>query len=131
MARILSGDILENNVLNVLTAYGKNGHLYSAKKFMSVVGEIPEYRSAVLRVVPLINTNLKAIHRLIDIIPEQYVTSTGKVLPIMSDIRREYYHKQIDIRFHKLLVPEYNNVLQKASNDSSVIKNENGIKPLS
>ena len=69
MARILSGDILENNVLNVLTAYGKNGHLYSAKKFMSVVGEIPEYRSAVLRVVPLINTNLKAIHRLIDIIP--------------------------------------------------------------
>lgn len=117
MAHILSGDILENNALNVLTAYGKNGHFYSAKKYMNRVGNIPEYRSAVLRVVPLIEKNLDSIHRLIDNIPDQYITPTGKVLTVMSDLRREYYHKQLDIRFQKLLVPEYKNMLQNVSKD--------------
>lgn len=106
--RLLSSSELCNNAINVLTAYGKNGHNYSAKNFFEEVRDIPEYKNAVLRLVPLIQKKLPEIKSMMDDIPVSYKTSKGTVLSVLSDIRRKYYQIQLDIRLEKLLLPEYN-----------------------
>jgi len=123
MKRIMDNGILENNTRNVITAYGKGEHPYSANKFMNYVENIEEFRNAILRIVPMINDKMDEIQKLIDEIPEYHIAADGKYLEVMSPIRKEFYSKQLGIRLYDILYPEYDKI--QALNNPSVSQKDN------
>jgi hypothetical protein len=105
--------ILENNVLNVLTAYGTKGNQFSAKKFMNYCEQYTEFQTAVLKVTKNIMEKIDDIKSFIDEIPEYCKDKNGKEIEVCSKARKELYKKQIDIRLEKLLIPEMEKITQK------------------
>lgn len=117
LQRILDSSEFLNNATNVLTAYGKGEHQYSAKTFLKVVENIPEFQAAIKKIVPLIKEKMPQICRIIDEIPTSYTLPCGKELLVMSDIRKQFYKAQMEFRLEKLLLPE----LEKISELSNSI----------
>lgn len=103
---------LESSALNVLTAYGTNGHQYNAKAFFEAVADVPEFQDAAIKMLPLIKNKLPEIKALIAEIPEQ-VQVDGTEYTIISPERKELYIRQCDIRLEKLLVPELEKYTEK------------------
>ena len=111
IGRLLNSDELTNNATNVLTAYGEEGHLYSAKRYFQTAIDIPEFQEAVKKVVPLIKSKLSEIEKMLDEIPEKHPATSGKEIEVMSDERKYLYKKQMEIRIEKLLQPLLEQVL--------------------
>lgn len=88
ITRLLQSEELTNIATNVLTAYGENGHLYSAKKYFQAAINISEFQEAVKKVVPLIRAKLPEIEKMINEIPTKYLTTSGKEIAMMSDERK-------------------------------------------
>lgn len=109
--RLLESDEIINNAINVLTAYGVNGHSYPAKRYFDAVFEQPEYRCAMKKIVPLIKSKMPEIKNFIYEIPSMHITQSGKMIIVMSEERKNLYCKQMDIRLDKLLEPALNKVL--------------------
>jgi hypothetical protein len=105
IGRLLQSAEITNNAVNVLTAYGENGHLYSAKTYFKTAFEIPEFQEAVKKIIPRIKSKTIAIFAMIDEIPEQHVSASGKGIDVMSAERKLLYKTQMQIRIEKLLQP--------------------------
>ncbi len=107
ICKIMNSSEMQNNSINILTAYAINGHQCNAKKFMKAVEAIPEYRLAINKIVPIIKECLPQIKELIDEIPEKHILENGKEITVFSPDRKEMYFKQMGIRLNDLLIPEY------------------------
>ena len=110
LARILNSPELSNNSQNILTAYGKGEHQYNAKKFIKQVRNIPEFKTALQKVVTLINDNIENIKSMMDQIPDSHILQNGDKVSVLSENRRELYKKQLDIRLEAILIPEYEKI---------------------
>ncbi len=113
--RILSDEnMLLNSSLNVLTAYGFNGHHLNLKRMIDM--NIPDLNDAILRITPKIAKNLDAIKQMINDIPKEY-----KGIVVCSDIRKELYVKGIEIRYKNLIEPAHERLV------NSKIKEQKGL----
>ena len=102
---VLSNPNYERNTTNVLTAYGKDGHVYNARTFFEKVHDIPEFRTAIIRVSSLIEKHMNEIKAFISDIPEK-IRYEGKTIDVITPARKELYIKQLDTRYEKLILPE-------------------------
>ncbi|NBK97241.1 MAG: CtkA family protein [Erysipelotrichia bacterium] len=93
-----------NSSLNILTAYGIEGHQLSLNKMFKL--SIPELEQAVLRVYPNIANKIDKIVNMIHNIPTTY-----KNWEVCSDERKEFYIKGLKIRLEKVLEPTYEKIL--------------------
>lgn len=110
--RLSQGVEMINNSTNILTAYGKGGHHFSAKVFLEYFEKDHCFQDAIFKTVSLIQNKRNDILRLIEEIPERAVLGNGKDISVMSRARKEYYIKQMDIRIERLLKPEKERVLK-------------------
>lgn len=94
-------DLFERSVLNGATTFSREGKRISAHQMLNL--DIPELRMAIQKNVPKIQSNLEAIKGLIEAVPYDYTTPTGKVLSVCTDIRKEFYIRSIQMRFDKML----------------------------
>ena len=102
--RLLSSDELRNNCLNVLTAYGRNGHLLSAKKFIQEFQDCIEFQKALVSVANRITAHLDEIMNFINSLPE-FITMNDKIYEVCSRNRKIFYQKQLRLRFNELILP--------------------------
>ena len=93
-----------NSSLNIVTAYGMDGHQLNLSKMFKL--SIPELKQALLRVYPKIVENMDKIIEMINNIP-----SSDKNLVVISDERRMFYIKGLQNRLEKVIEPEYNRIL--------------------
>lgn len=110
LKNLITSEEFINNAINVLTAYGKEGHIYSAKKFLMVVQDIPEFQSALAKVYPLLREKLPTIKEMMDEIPTYHTLKNGCKILVFSDIRKQVYKKQMEIRLEKLLHPQWEKI---------------------
>lgn len=103
ITRLLSSDELRNNCLNVLTAYGKNGHLLSAKKFIQEFQDRLEFQKALANVTNRIAAHFDEIMNFINSLPE-FVTMNDKIYEVCSRSRKIFYQKQLRLRFNELIL---------------------------
>lgn len=96
-----------NNSTNIVTAYGINGHLLSAKKFLKFFENEPLFNQSIQRIVPLINEKFNDIKDMISEIPEKAILENKEVIEIVSETRKKIYIAQMEKRYEKLLLPEY------------------------
>lgn len=106
--RLLSDEkLLKESALSGVTAYYDNGKQLSIKQFIKKFQVEEDFAKAVLKVVPLIETKLRIINDFINNIPTEYAFEDGYKLSIMSEERKEFYIKQMQIRLDTLLKPLY------------------------
>lgn len=115
---------LTENATNVLTAYGYDEHHYNAIKFFEKVRNEPIFQQAILKMVPEIQNNIERIKELINSIPERYVCEDGKELIVCSSNRKEFYKKSLEARLEKILVPEYNKIMQLQQETEDTLENK-------
>lgn len=113
--RLLSSDELRNNCLNVLTAYRRNGHLLSAKKFIQEFQDCIDFQKALVSVTNRITAHFDEITDFINFLPES-ITLNDKIYEVCSSARKIFYQKQLLLRFNELIL--------------SVDEKVNTIKPL-
>lgn len=106
LQRILKNGI-ENNAMNVLTAYGNGEHHYNLIELLKIKN-VPELENAVLKVVPIIKENMEKIKTFIENIPVEY-----NGIPVCSDVKKEFYCKSMEIRLEKIFMPAYENILNE------------------
>ncbi|MEG0329970.1 MAG: CtkA family protein [Longicatena sp.] len=105
ISEILSDeDKFLNSSLNVLTAYGLNGHQLNLNKMFELSN--PELDQAVLRVYPKILEKIDEIASMINSIPNKY-----KNLTVCSDERKMFYIKGMQARLENTLETEYKNIV--------------------
>lgn len=102
--RLLSSDELRNNCLNVLTAYGRNGHLLSAKRFIQEFQDCIEFQKALVSVINRITAHFDEITDFINSLPES-ITLNDKIYEVCSSARKIFYQKQLLLRFNELILP--------------------------
>lgn len=107
-----------NNACNIQVAYGKNEHVYSASKFISVVESTNEFRKAVVKVVPIIEERFDSIRELLYSIPTIHTLNNGETISVCSEDRKEFYYLQMKSRFDNLLKPCYDRVKDKVVENS-------------
>lgn len=105
--RLLSSGELKNNCLNILTAYGRNGHLFSAKKFIQEFQNCLDFKNDLSSVTDRIAAHLDEIMDLINSLPE-FVTVNDKVYEVCSRNRKILYQRQLILRFNELILPARN-----------------------
>lgn len=113
MRRILESEELVNNSTNILTAYRKEMHALTARKFMMTFYDNPEFEKAIKKIIPSIKEKMPQIKHMMDEIPSNYISKDGTEYVVFSDIRREFYKSQLDIRMEYLLEPIYEKITEK------------------
>lgn len=99
-------------------AYGKEGHVYSTKQFITdVILQNEDGIRAIKKMVPIIEERLLEIFTLINSIPTTHKLENGDVVYVCTDERKELYKLQIMSRLNNLLKPAYD----KVSNNSASI----------
>lgn len=96
-----------NNSTNIVMAYGQNGHAFSAKKLFKFFENDPLFIQSIKKIVPLINQKFNNIKNMIYDIPEEVMSKKEEPLKIISDVRKNIYIAQMETRYEKLLLPEY------------------------
>ena len=112
LIRILESGEFQNNATNILTAYGKDGHQYSAKRFFDMVKDIPEFQEAVRKLYPLMREKMPQIVNMMQEIPATHCLADGEEIEVFSDKRKEFYIKQLNVRLEKLIQPQFEKVLR-------------------
>ena len=102
--RLLSSDELRDNCLNVLTAYGRNGHLLSAKKFIQEFQDCLEFQKALNSATNRIIAHLDEIMDFINFLPE-FITVNDRIYEVCSISQKIFYQKQLLLRFNELILP--------------------------
>lgn len=82
------------------TAFEKDDHVYSAKKFLNL--DHPGLKTALKKNVPLIYERKSQILGFIDAIPSSYRGQS-----VISDVRKDCYKAAIEARIDHLLIPTY------------------------
>lgn len=99
------------NASNIQTAYGKQGHILSATRFLDLYKYNKDLQKAVINVIPNIRKQLFRIYEFIDQIPEIYYGENNKSYLICSANRKKLFCIQLQARFERLLLPYYNEIL--------------------
>ena len=120
--RLLNNSEFEKNTMNVITAYGKDGHFYSAIKFLEKTENEYYMQKALETVVPRIRKAFPKIQELFKEIPDVYVTKNNVKLDVCSENRKLLYIKQMQIRMKNILEPAYEKALDNLK-DRSVTMN--------
>lgn len=118
IGKILSD--LENarkNASNTQTAYGVQGHILSAARFMDLYKCNEDLQKAVMKVVPNIRLQLPVIHEFIDRIPEVYYGEENKRYLICSANRKKLFSMQLQARFENLLLPYHEEILRAGADN--------------
>lgn len=102
--RLLSSDELRDNCLNALTAYSRNGHLLSAKKFIQEFQDCLEFQKALNSATNRIIAHLDEIMDFINFLPE-FITVNDRIYEVCSISRKIFYQKQLLLRFNELILP--------------------------
>lgn len=95
-----------NHAKTLVTAYSLQGKTLSFLKLLQL--EDDDLHKAIVRVVPLIQQSWPSIIAMIQNIPNQ---SHG--ISIISDIRKEFFIKGMEVRLNTLLLPAYNALRKK------------------
>lgn len=95
-----------NHAKTLVTAYSLQGKTLSFLKLLQL--EDDDLHKAIVRVVPLIQQSWPSIVAMIQNIPNQ---SHG--ISIISDIRKEFFIKGMEVRLHELLLPAYHALRKK------------------
>lgn len=114
---ILQSSEFNNNSTNILTAYGKCGHHFSAKTFFDYFKDNVIFQNAVLKITPLIKNKMPEIIDLICTIPESIQLKNGEEISVMSKLRKIFYIKQLETRIELLFQPLYDSVFRLNHND--------------
>ena len=85
--RLLSSDELRDNCLNALTAYSRNGHLLSAKKFIQEFQDCLEFQKALNSATNRIIAHLDEIMDFINFLPE-FITVNDRIYEVCSISRK-------------------------------------------
>ncbi len=95
--------------MNTITGYGINGHALTSKKLLNF--ENNDLKKAMIKNIPLFKNKMKEIKDFINSIPESY-----QGLTIITQARKEFYIKGMEIRLEHLLEPELKRILMKDKN---------------
>lgn len=95
---------LENRLIGSRTAYDYNGKTLSAKKLLDFDNE--DLKSALIKIIPIIEQKMSLICAFIDDIPECY-----NDIIVCSKPRKTYYKLGLQKRFDKLLYPTYKRIV--------------------
>lgn len=106
-------DILVQSVFNNITTYSLDGKSNASFKDILLL-DIPDLKKSIKKNVLLIQKKMNLINKLIDDIPE----SIGNY-NIISKERKIVYKKEMDIRMSKILLPIYEQIIDKEKNISS------------
>ena len=119
---------LNESALAGVTAYYDNGKQLTAKQFIRKFKVEEDFIKAVLKVVPLIESNLGGIINFICSIPYTCEFEDGLELNISTDARKEFYIRQLVVRFNHLLKPLYEDIVQyyliEKSNETNFFDNK-------
>lgn len=97
---------LKNSAMNITTGYSLNNQNLNFSKLLKINNS--DLENALIRVVPLIIENMDNIKEMINNIP-----NVVKDIDIISEERKEFYIKGMEIRLNDLLIPAY----EKAKKD--------------
>lgn len=86
-----------------ISIYNFNGKIINPLKYIESMNNI-ECNNAILRIVPKIN--IDEIKCIFDEIPEEF-----NGLPILSEMRKNYYFKSLIYKYDNVLVPIYNKLI--------------------
>lgn len=95
---------LIQSIMSSTTVYKRN-----EKQIFSL--EYDGLKKAILRNIPLIQSKLSDIYSVINNVPKEY-----NGLYVCSDIRKEFYRRNIDCRIQELLVPAFEKVCLSGQN---------------
>lgn len=113
--RLRDDNILVQSATSIRTAYTLGGN--TAAFFSQILKQdIPELNDAILRIVPKIKDKLPEMEEMILEIPER-----GFGHSVLSPIRNEEYRKELEVRYEKILLPQYNKLMgegRELGNDS-------------
>ncbi len=101
---------IRNNALVTPTTFTKDGHHLSAKELLSYNDEV--LKKELKKIVPIIQEKADRIRKLFNEIPEEY-----KGIPICSKVRKDFYIKGMEIRFHERIYPAYEKIVEKQYED--------------
>lgn len=101
------------NATNIQTAYGKQGHLLSAARFLDLYKYNEDLQKAVIKVVSNIQKQLPEIYEFIDRIPEVYYGENNNSYLICSANRKKLFSIQLQARFENLLLPYHDKINKK------------------
>lgn len=104
------------NASNIQTAYGVQGHILSASRFMELYKFNEDFQKAVIKVVPNIRRQLPKIYEFIHSISEEYDGGENKRYLICSINRKKLFSIQLQARLENLLLPFYNDILKIMEN---------------
>lgn len=112
MKKILdTPNAFKNNEYNIASCYSMNGK----KIFYHEIFKNPpeELKKAIKRTVPKIN--MEKIHAIVDTVEE------------ISDLRKEYLKKSLDIRYEQILAPAFKKVLKQEKRMENEKLHQNGM----
>ncbi len=96
-----------------LTAYTKEGKIYSAREFLELHEQYPLMEKAILQVVPLLQKEMASIAEFIQNIPEYIQDHSGKEYFVCGRNIKDLFCLQLKNRLEHLLIPVYQQVFQK------------------
>lgn len=111
----------KKNASNTQTAYGVQGHILSAVRFMDLYKCNEDLQKAILKVIPNIRTKLPEIHEFINQIPEEYCGQDNKRYLICSANRKKLFSIQLQARLENLLLPYYNEIRKIRADDAEAL----------
>lgn len=106
MALLRDQERFINHAKTLVTAYSLQGKTLSFLKLLQL--EDDDLHKAIVRVVPLIQQSWPSIIAMIQNIPNQ---SHG--ISIISDVRKEFFIKGMEVRLNTLLLPAYHALRKK------------------
>lgn len=132
-ARILSDRALaQKYACGTQTAYAdKNGHIYSASRFLKLGEEYPKLNKAILKVKPLIERHQQEIESLIDSLPSSVKDREGNAYNVCGKHIKELYKLQLNARLEYLLTPEWERARSDANLDKTptyIVRSHNEIE---
>lgn len=113
VSKLNNTESLEQGIYDSVTAYSLDGETNA--KFVDLLKlENEGLKSAVKRTVPLIKAKLPDINCMIDSIPEY-----AGGFSVISKERKELYKKELNIRLEKVLLPEYEQIIEQQKKSPS------------
>lgn len=77
------------------------------------------FTRSLIEIVPLINDKFNDIRNMIYDIPENIMIENKETIEVISEIRKKVYIAQMEKRYEKLLLPEYEKIKSQGKNGLS------------
>lgn len=118
LQRLLNNPI--ESAINFRTSFGKETikgeptsvKQMNAKDFIDYAMNFDKFKNSLIKNIPLIEKRLNEIKSFIYDIPKE-VLYNRNVINVCSDIQKEYFFQSLNLRLEHLLIPAYENVMQK------------------